>query len=189
VVRKLYRSLSSYAHHPLSSIVFALLFFIEAIFFIPVDPILIMFCLERRSHALFYACLATLSSVLGGFAAYLIGFALFDTFGMKIINIFSSMETFNHMTNFYRVYESYAVLFAGFTPFPYKIVTLSAGFCKLPLFPFITFSLIGRGARFFLIAYVIKKYGPQVQLFIDRYFKYLVIVFTLIVLLCMVILK
>jgi len=189
VVRKLYKSLSAYVHRPFASIIFAFLFFIEAIFFIPVDPILIMFCLERRSQSLFYAAVATLSSVLGGFMAYLIGSTLFDTLGLRIINIFSSMETFNRITNLYRSYESYAVLFSSFTPFPYKIVTLSAGFCKLPLIPFITCSLIGRGARFFLVAYIIKKHGAQVQQFIDRYFNYLVIIFTLFILLCMVFLK
>ena len=189
MVKKFYKSLSAYTHHPFAPIVFAFLFFIEAIFFLPVDPILIMFCLERRSRALFFACLATISSVIGGVTAYLIGALLFDSWGLTIINIFSSMETFNRITQLYQSYESYAVLFASFTPFPYKIVTLSGGFCKLPLIPFIVCSIIGRGARFFLIAYVIKRYGPHVQQFIDRYFNYLIIIFTLVMLLCMLVLK
>jgi len=189
VLKRLYNFFSGFAHQPFSTIIFAFLFFIEAIFFIPVDPILIMFCLERRNRALFYATVATIASVIGGIVAYFIGVTLFDSIGLKMINIFSSMHTFNRITHFYKLYESQVVLFAGFTPFPYKIITLSAGFCKLPLLPFIIYSIIGRGARFFLIALLIKQYGSYIQRFIDRYFNYLVILFTLLIVLCMVILK
>lgn len=189
MIKRIYKSLTPYVYHPFSSLIFALLFFIEAIFFVPVDPLLIMFCLERRRRVYFYAYLATVSSVLGGAAAYFVGAILFDSLGLKIINIFSSMETFNRITHIYRTYESQAVLFASFTPFPYKIVTLSAGFCKLPLIPFIIYSFIGRGGRFFLLAFLIKRYGTHIQHMIDRYFTYLVMIFTLLLLLCMVILK
>ncbi|HBR70319.1 TPA: cytochrome B [Candidatus Dependentiae bacterium] len=189
MIKRIYKSVTAYVHHPFSSLIFAFLFFIEAIFFIPVDPLLIIFCLQKRERAYFYACLATFSSVLGGIAAYFIGAMLFDSIGLKIINIFSSTATFNRITNIYHYYEAHAVLFAGFTPFPYKIITLSAGFCKLPIVPFIMYSLIGRGARFFLIAFLIKRYGKQIQRMIDKYFNYFVIIFTIIVLLCMVVLK
>lgn len=189
MIKRIYKSVTTYVYHPSSSIVFALLFFIEAIFFIPVDPLLIIFCLAQRNRVYFYAWLATIASVMGGITAYFIGALLFDSIGLKIITIFSSAETFSRITDIYRNYETQAVLFAGFTPFPYKIVTLSAGFCKLPLIPFIIYSIVGRGARFFLIAFLIKRYGHQIQRIIDRYFNYLIIIFTLIVLLCMVILK
>jgi len=139
MIKKLYKSLSGYVHRPSAPYLFSLLFFIEAIFFVPVDPILIMFCLEKRSRALFYASLATLASVFGGLTAYIIGATLFDSVGLKMITTFSSMETFHKISTLYQTYESQAVLFASFTPFPYKIVTLSAGFCKLPLLPFIIY--------------------------------------------------
>ena len=166
-----------------------ILFFIEAIFFIPVDPILIMFCLEKPKNAYLYAFMATTASVLGGIAAYYFGALLFNSLGIKIITTCSSIATFERITTLYKQYEAQAILFAGFTPFPYKIVTLSAGFCKLPLIPFIIYSFIGRGARFFLTAYLVKKYEIHIHQIIDRYFNYLVVIFTLIILLCMVVLK
>ncbi len=189
MIKRLYNSLIPYVYHPLSSIVFAALFFIEAIFFVPVDPILIMFCVKRQDRAYFYALLATISSVIGGIVAYTIGALLFNSLGLKIITTFSSMEIFNKISDIYRNYETIAVLFAGFTPFPYKIITLSAGFCKLPLIPFIIYSFIGRGTRFFLVAFLIKRYGKHIEHLIDRYFNYLFLTFTLLILLCMVILK
>lgn len=189
MIKRFYKSLTPYISHPISLIIFALLFFIEAIFFVPVDPILIMFCLERPPRAYMYALVATVASVFGGITAYLIGAALFDSIGIKIIEYFSSIETFDKITYLYRTYETSAVLISSFTPFPYKIVTLSAGFCRLPILPFIFFSVLGRGMRFFLVAFLIRRYGPQVQQFINRYFNYLVIIFTLLIILCMVILK
>ena len=189
MIKRLYNSLVPYVYHPLSSFVFAALFFIEAIFFVPVDPILIMFCVKRQDRAYFYALLATISSVVGGICAYIIGALLFNSLGMKIVTTFSTIEVFNKITDIYRHYETIAVLFAGFTPFPYKIVTLSAGFCKLPLIPFVFYSFIGRGGRFFLIAFLIKRYGEHIEHLIDRYFNYLFLLFTLLIVLCMVILK
>jgi membrane protein YqaA with SNARE-associated domain len=159
----------------------AFLFFIEAIFFIPVDPLLILYCIEDRMQSFYFAAIATVSSVAGGVMGYFIGYAIWESFGKMLVGMLFSPETFNHALQQYKHYESWAVLIAGFTPVPYKAVTLSAGFCKLPLIPFIIFSLIGRGARFFLIAFAIRIWGEQIKQYIDRYFNLLVILFTLLV--------
>jgi membrane protein YqaA with SNARE-associated domain len=189
MIKKWYRSLSACVHHSYAAYILSALFFIEAIFFVPVDPVLVMFCVERQNRAFWYAFLATVASVLGGLTAYVIGAFLYDSFGVKIIAMCSSLDAFDRMQEWYRAYESLAVLGASFTPFPYKIVTLSAGFCKLSLAPFLVYSFIGRGVRFFLVAFVIRLFGVHVQKFIDTYLNVLFFIFLLLLLMFFVVLR
>jgi len=166
---------SRYADHLLG-----FLFFLEAIFFIPVDPILIFFCLERPERALRYAAISTIFSTLGGLTGYLIGLILWEWVGpqvvhSKIVTSIVSPEMFDYLCKQYDLYAHWAILIAGFTPVPYKAATLSAGFCKISLVPFIICSIISRGARFYLLAIVIKIWGKQIRRYIDRYFNLLVL--------------
>ena len=180
-IKKLYDRLISLCDHKHIDALLVLLFFTEAIFFpIPIDPLLILVCLRKPGRHIYYGILATVSSVLGGIAAYYTGALLWDTVGIKIINYASSTQSFNSICYKYELYENWMVLIAGFTPFPYKVVTLSAGFCRLSIMPFILFSIISRGARFMLIATFVKRYGAKVQYYIDHYSTILVILFTII---------
>jgi len=181
VLKRMYNWCGQQVHTAYAVPLLALLFFVEAIFFVPVDPLLILYCIEDRMQAFYFATIATISSVMGGLMAYFIGFALWEACGRALVGILFSPETFSNVVHSYEQYESWAVLIAGFTPIPYKAITLSAGFCKLPLVPFIIFSLIGRGARFYLIAFGIRLWGDRVKEYIDRYFNLLVIFFTLLV--------
>lgn len=159
------------------------LFFIEAsCFLIPVDPLLILFCIQNRSKSWMYATIATLASVAGGVFGYMIGALLWESVGMALVNALISQETFLSLVAKYKLYQNWAVMIGGFTPIPYKAVTLSAGFCKLPILPFIFYSLLSRGARFFLVAGAIWLWGERIKKFIDHYFNYLVVAFTFILL-------
>lgn len=189
ILKNIYDWMGKQVHSKYADLTLGLLFFIEAIFFIPVDPILILYCLEQRKKAIWYATIATITSTLGGITAYYIGNILWDSLGIKIIHALSSIETFEQICYQYKIYEYWAVLIAGFTPFPYKIVTLTAGFCRLPLLPFIICSIIGRGARFFLVAILIKIYGDKIKTFIDKYFNQLVLIFTLLIILTISLIK
>ena len=102
----------------------ALLFFVEAIFFIPVDPLLILYCIEDRMQSFYFATVATFSSVAGGLMAYFIGYAIWESCGKLLVNILFTPETFNNAIRYYEQYESWAVLIAGFTPVPYKACLL-----------------------------------------------------------------
>ncbi len=177
-LKRLYDWFGKQVHTPYATPLLLFLFFIEAIFFVPVDPLLILYCIEDRSRAFYYAALATLASVAGGIAAYYIGYAIWESVGTTLVSFLFNQQQFDHAIEQYTLYESWAVLVAGFTPLPYKIVTLSAGFCKLPLIPFIICSFISRGARFFLEAGVIMIWGAQIKECIDRYFNLLVLLFT-----------
>lgn len=190
MLKKLYFKIGGIVHSTYANSILAFLFFIEAIcLIIPVDPILILYCTEKRSSAIWYGILATIASVIGGIVGYFIGSLLWGSIGMKLIHALSSINTFEKICSQYKQYEYWAVLIAGFSPFPYKAVTLSAGFCRLPLIPFIICSIIGRGARFLLIAGLIKIYGEQIKEYIDRYFNQLVVLFTLIIIISFLLLR
>ena len=180
-IKNLYDWMGEQVHSPYATWLLAMFFFIEAIFFFPADPLLILFCVEKRKKAWFYATIATVASVAGGVLGYYLGYGLFHIVGNKLISLVSTQQKFNALCLQYKLYQTWAVLVAGFTPVPYKLVTLTAGFCKLPLFPFILCSFIARGARFYLVAGVIYLWGNTIKDYIDRYFNILVAVFTLLV--------
>lgn len=181
ILKKIYSSCGRMVHTPYAMPLLAFLFFIEAIFFIPVDPILIVFCIEKRHRSLLFALIATCASVAGGLAGYYIGYAIWETIGQTIIAYIISPDRFEQLIHTYTKYESWAVLIAGFTPLPYKAVTLTAGFCKLPLMPFIICSFIARGARFFCVGTIIYIWGETIKEYIDQHFNLLVGLFATVV--------
>ncbi len=181
LIRHIYDWMGDKVRSPYATIWLAFLFFIEAIFFLPVDPILMLFCIENQKRSLYYAAVATSASVLGGLGGYLIGALAWQSIGQQLVNLVISQASFERAVANYEYYQNAAVLIAGFTPLPYKAITLSAGFCRLPVIPFLLCSLISRGARFFLVAGAIHLWGASMKLFIDRYFNQLVVLFTLLV--------
>jgi len=169
-------------HSPWALTWLAALFFIEASFFvIPVDPLLILYCVEDNKRSFYYATIATTSSVIGGVFGYFIGSVLWNSVGIRLVNWLISESTFNHVVGQYALYQNWAVLVAGLTPIPYKAVTISAGFCKLSFLPFVGYSLLARGARFFALAGVIYIWGAHIKKIIDQYFNYLVIAFVILI--------
>jgi len=188
-IRELYDWMGEKIHSPYAVPFLAGAFFIEAIFFLPVDPLLILFCIEKRNKAWLYATVATVSSVAGGVVGYYLGYGVWNLIGQKIVALISTPQRFEALCIQYKLYQNWAVLVAGFTPLPYKLVTLTAGFCKLPLLPFIVCSFIARGARFYLVGGIIYLWGETIKEYIDRYFNVLVAIFTLLVVAAFVIFK
>ena len=189
-IRKIYDWMGKKVHSPYAIFWLIALFFAEAsFFFIPVDPLLILFCVENNKRSLFYSAVATTASVVGGIFGYLIGWLLWDSIGIRLVNWIISEATFQGVVEKYRIYQNWAVLIAGFTPVPYKAVTVSAGFCQLPMAPFIFYSIIARSARFFLVGGAIWIWGDYIKNFIDRYFNQLVVAFTIILALSIRVLK
>jgi membrane protein YqaA with SNARE-associated domain len=188
MLKKLYHWMGQKIYSPYADVILGILFYIEAIFFFPTDPMLIFYCITRPNRAITYATIATIGSSLGGLTGYGIGYALWESVGEQIIhapivNYIMSPSTFYFLRQQYQTYEYWAVLIAGFTPIPYKAATLSAGFCKLSIIPFIICSALARGFRFYLFAFAIKWWGPSMKQYIDRYFNLLVILFIILVIL------
>ncbi len=183
-IKKFYDRMGKKVHSPRADALLGFLFFLEAIFFLPTDPILILYCLERRNRALTYATIATIASVLGGITSYMIGSYLWDIAGQQIIfntyiNYLIGPQKLLHAMELYRRHEWWAIFIAGFTPVPYKAATLTAGFCKLSFIPFVICSFFARGARFYALAIVIKIFGVQIKNTLNRYFN-IILVLTLV---------
>jgi membrane protein YqaA with SNARE-associated domain len=142
----------------------ALLSFFESFIlpFPPPDVMLAPMALARPKKALYFAGLTLVSSVLGGIVGYLIGAFLFDQVQPFLIG-WGYQATFDKVTVWFTHWGFWAVLIAGFSPVPYKIFTISAGVMGLAFIPFLLASLIGRGARFFLVAWFLAKFGPAIE--------------------------
>ena len=152
--------------------------FAESSFFpIPPDIILIPMILAKRAKAFIYASLCTLSSVVGGILGYLIGFLLFNSIGILLVNFYHLDESINEFKNYYNTYGAWIVIIAGFTPFPFKVITIASGLFQLNFIIFILCSILSRGARFYLVAGLLYFFGEKIKIFIDKYFNILTILF------------
>jgi membrane protein YqaA with SNARE-associated domain len=161
----------------------AALFFLavaESSFFpIPPDVLLIALALSLPTRAFRFAAWCTAGSVIGGVLGYYIGYGLWATVEPLLIPRVFSAHKFEQVTGLYNQYGVPVVFAAGFTPIPYKVFTVAAGVAKINLPAFIATSIVGRGARFFLVAALIRRFGDQARDFIDRYFNLVTIAFTI----------
>jgi len=182
LIRKLYNWVLSWANSKYASPLLFVLAFAESSFFpVPPDVLQIALSVSKSKKSFFYALISSIGSVLGGIFGYFIGLFLFDTIGLVIINALGYQPQFEIVGNLYKSYAFLAILVAAFTPIPYKVFTIAAGFWQIGLFPLIAASVIGRGARFFLVAALIYFFGPKIKEFIDKYFNLLTIAFFVLV--------
>jgi membrane protein YqaA with SNARE-associated domain len=129
--------------------------------------------LAARARAWRIALVATVASVLGGGLGYLIGAALFETLGRPLLEFYGQIGKFDEFRQIYEEWGAWIVAGAGFTPFPYKVVTIASGVAGLDPVTFMAASAVSRGARFFLVAALLWKFGPAIREFIERYLPYL----------------
>ena len=152
--------------------------FIESSFFpIPPDIMLIPMILATPRQAWKIAGICTVSSVIGAYLGYIIGFYFFQLIAEPILNFYHFMDKFNEFKNLYTEYGAWIVFGAGITPFPYKIITIASGVVHLNLAVFTIASILARGLRFFLIAWLLKAYGEKMRLFIEKNLGWLSILF------------
>jgi len=147
--------------------------FAEASFFpIPPDVLLVAILLAgERAKWFFYASLTTVFSVLGGVFGYLIGAAFFGMFGESIIAFYGLEEEVLFVADQFARHAFLAIFLAAFTPLPYKVFTITAGLFGVPLILFVVASLMGRGLRFFSIAYLMNRYGERIAGVLYTYFN------------------
>ena len=168
----------------------AIVAFAESSFFpIPPDILLIPLIIAKPKNAYLIACIAMIASVLGGGLGYYIGLKLYETIGIIIINFYHAQQLFLEFQAQFNKYGAAAVLFAGVTPFPYKIITISSGIAGMPIYQFFIFSIIARGARFFIIAILLRLYGEPIRDFIERHLNLLFIVFMVLLVLGFLLIK
>ncbi len=152
--------------------------FIESSFFpIPPDVMLIPMILATPKKAWNLAGIATAGSVIGAYLGYAIGFYFFQLIAEPLLNFYGYLEKFNSFKDLYNQYGAWIVFGAGITPFPYKIITIASGVVHMNLLVFTVASIIARGMRFFLVAWLLKKYGETMRVFIEKNLGWLSVVF------------
>lgn len=181
MIRRLYDWTLSLADSPHALRALFIVAFVESsVFPIPPDVLIIPMVLARPDRAWMIAGVALLGSVLGGLAGYAIGWGFFESIGQPVLEFYGKDAYFEDFRERYNEYGAWAVLIAGVTPFPYKVITILSGSTGLNLGVFMVASVIARGLRFFVLAGLLWKFGPPIKSFIERY---LGLLFTLFVVL------
>ena len=154
--------------------------FIESSFFpIPPDIMIIPMVLATPQSAYKIAGFATLASVLGGYFGYAIGVFGFEVIAKPQLEFYGYMENFHKFENYYHEYGAWIVFVAGLTPIPYKLITIASGVVRLDLLVFTIASILARGMRFYLIAWLLKRFGEPMKTFIEKNLNLLSIIFVL----------
>jgi membrane protein YqaA with SNARE-associated domain len=169
MLRRLYDWCIAAAHKPYALWVMGFVSFIESSFFpVPPDAMLIPMSIARPEKAYFYAGLCTVTSVFGGVLGYFIGAVLYDSVGLWLIHLYGYGNKVEAFRDAYRDWGTWIILLKGVTPIPYKIVTIASGFTGYPIVPFILLSVIARGTRFYLAAFLLNRYGATARAHLEE---------------------
>jgi membrane protein YqaA with SNARE-associated domain len=169
MLRRLYDWCINAASQPHALWLLGMMSFAESSFFpIPPDVMLIPMSLARPDRAWFFATVCTVTSVLGGLLGYYIGSALYDTVGLWLIQLYGYGDKVDAFRDAYAQWGSWIILLKGLTPIPYKIVTITSGFAGYDVVLFTVFSFIARGMRFYLLAFLLHRYGPKARVIIEE---------------------
>jgi len=160
----------SFAAKPNASLWLFLIAFVESSFFpIPPDVLLIALCVANPKKSFKFAAICTAGSVTGAFLGYYIGYAFFETIGSKIVAFYGFSEKFQHVLDLYRANAWSAIILAGFTPIPYKVFTIAAGFNQtIDLATLALASFVGRATRFVLVGGLLYVFGPKMKEYLDN---------------------
>lgn len=169
LIRRLYDWCIAAAGKPHAVWIMGAVSFAESSFFpVPPDAMLIPMALARPDRAYRLAAWCTATSVAGGVVGYAIGALLYDSVGQWLISLYGYGGKVEAFRTAYAEWGAWIILLKGLTPIPYKIVTITSGFAGYNLALFVLFSIIARAGRFFLVAFLLHRYGPQAREIIER---------------------
>lgn len=164
--------------------------FIESIFFpIPTDVLLVPMIYENPKNAYKYAFIATIGSVLGGVVGYFLGVAFYAYIIQEVLLHHGYKPLFDSFKQLVDQYHFLAVFIAGFSPIPYKIATISSGILHINFVVFVISSVLARGLRFYLVAFVVSYFSNIDLKFIKRYYQSIIVGLTIIIVLGLVLLE
>jgi membrane protein YqaA with SNARE-associated domain len=170
----LYDACLKWARHKHAEKYLAALSCAESTFFpIPPDVMLAPMVLAHPQKAWRYAWVTSIASIVGGIIGYGLGYFAFDSFISPLITQWGYADKLLHAEQWFEQYGVWVVFLAGFSPIPYKVFTISAGALAMAFFPFVVASAIGRGARFFLVATLMKYGGPPMEAKLKKYIEFL----------------
>ncbi len=177
-LRALYDWTLRQAASPYALWILAVITFLESsVFPIPPDILLIPMVIAMRDRAWLIAGVCTVMSTAGGIAGYGIGYFLYESIGLPILELYGKVQKFESLQEVYNEWGAWIVMMGGVSPFPYKVITIASGVTGLNLFTFIIFSIISRGIRFFFIAWLLWRFGAPIKAFIERYLGLLSVLF------------
>ncbi|WBV41679.1 YqaA family protein [Pseudoroseomonas cervicalis] len=140
----------------------------SSVFPIPPDAMLLPMCLARPERAWRYAAICTIASVLGGIAGYALGYFLFEAVAQPVLAAYGHAEALQSFRAWFDRWGAAVILIKGLTPIPYKVVTIAAGAAAFDPWVFLLASIVTRGARFFLLAALLRRYGAPVRGFVEK---------------------
>ncbi|WP_339107119.1 YqaA family protein [Thioclava sp. GXIMD4216] len=179
MIRRLYDWTMRLAGHRHATWALAFIAFLESsVFPIPPDVLMIPMIIAAPHRAFRIAFIATLASVIGGIVGYGIGYGLMDSVGKPILEFYGKSDKFDELATRFNEYGPWAVIIAGVTPFPFKVITIFSGVTHLSLPIFLGSAVFARALRFFVVAALLWKFGAPMRDFIE---KRLGLVFTLFV--------
>lgn len=169
MLQNLYQWVLRLSEHRHATFWLVIVAFAESSFFpLPPDPIFIAMILACRERAFYLATLCMLSSVVGGWLGYAIGYGLYEAVGRVILDSYGLSDSFQKLQEDFNHWGFWIVALKGLTPIPYKVVTIAAGVAKMDLWTFTSASFIARGFRFYLLAILLWYYGAPIKIFIER---------------------
>jgi len=169
MLQRTYNWVLSFANHPYAPWILAAVSFAESSFFpLPPDPLYVAMLLARRDKTWQLAAICTISSVVGGWLGYAIGYGLYETIGEFILQTYGLQGAFDKFQDSFNYWGFWIVALKGLTPIPYKVVTIACGVTGLDFTTFTFASLIARGFRFFLLALLFWHYGAPIKEYIDK---------------------
>lgn len=161
----------SFARKPYALWALFFIAFVESSFFpIPPDVLLIALAVSNPRKSFLYAAICTAGSVTGAFLGYYIGYAFYETIGSHIVAFYGFSDQFQAVLDKYKENAWTAIIIAGFTPIPYKVFTIAAGFREtIDLTTLALASLVGRASRFFLVGGLLFVFGPKMKEYLDNH--------------------
>src|SRR5215472_3140620 len=169
LLRRLYDWCLAAAHKPHALWTMGAVSFAESSFFpVPPDIMLIPMALARPERAYTMAALCTVTSVVGGLLGYSIGALLYDSVGAWLIGLYGYGDKVEAFRAAYAQWGAWIILLKGMTPIPYKIITIASGFAGYSFVMFVLLSFVARGMRFYLLAFLLNRYGERARVILEE---------------------
>jgi len=180
-LRGLYDWTMHWAETPQSLVALFLIAFAESSFFpVPPDVLLIAIVAAAPGKWLQAAALCTLGSVTGALLGYTIGYGFMAALGQPIVDFYNAQQYWDRVVDLYNgTWGVWFLAVATFTPIPYKVATIAAGATHMPFAPFVLVSALGRGARFFIVAVILRVLGAPVRRTLEKHFDFAALLFML----------
>ena len=169
MIYRLYSRTLAIAAHRHAMAALALIAFAESSFLpLPPDILLVPMTLAQPRRAWLIAAVCTIASVTGGYVGYAIGYFLFDTIGLRVLEFYHMMDKYEAFKAAFAEWGAWIIIIKGLTPIPYKLVTIASGAAQFDLVTFTIASLVSRSLRFFLLAALLWRFGEPIRDFIER---------------------